>query len=73
MWTHTKKNLVAEHGFAVLLSARKMRAADTLLDAARHGRAAEVEALLTDGVDVNELKTDGTGVTALSRGRRRST
>ena len=43
-----------------------MRAGDTpLIDAARNGRAADVAALLADGADVNEPKTDGTGATAL--------
>ena len=43
-----------------------MRAGDTaLIDAARHGRAADVAALLADGADVNEPKTSGDGVTAL--------
>ena len=36
-----------------------------LIDAARHGRAADVAALLAGGADVNEPKTDGSGVTAL--------
>ena len=36
-----------------------------LIDAARHGRAAGVAALLADGADVNEPKTDGSGATAL--------
>ena len=36
-----------------------------LLRAARDGRAADVAALLADGADVNEPKTDGSGVTAL--------
>ena len=36
-----------------------------LMDAARCGRAADVVALLTDGADVNELATDGSGWTAL--------
>ena len=37
-----------------------MREHDTpLIDAARHGRAADVVALLADGADVNEPKTDG--------------
>ena len=43
-----------------------MRAGDTpLVDAARHGRAADVVALLAGGADVNEPKTDGSGTTAL--------
>ena len=43
-----------------------MREGDTtLIDAARHGRAADVAALLAGGADVNEPKTDGSGVTAL--------
>ena len=43
-----------------------MRAGDTpLIDAARHGRLADVAALLVDGADVNEPKTDGSGLTAL--------
>ena len=36
-----------------------------LIDAARHGRAADVAALLAGGADVNEPKTDGSGKTAL--------
>ena len=36
-----------------------------LTEAARHGRAADVAALLAGGADVNEPKTDGSGVTAL--------
>ena len=41
-----------------------MRAGDTpLIDAARHGRAADVVALLF--ADVNEPKTDGSGFSAL--------
>ena len=45
-----------------------MNEGDTpLIDAARHGRAADVEALLADGADVNEPKTDGSGMTALWR------
>ena len=41
-----------------------MQAGDTrLIDAAHHGRAAEVAALLADGADVNESRTDG--ITAL--------
>ena len=43
-----------------------MREGDTpLIDAARHGRAGDVAALLADGADVNEPKTDGSGATAL--------
>ena len=43
-----------------------MRAGDTpLIDAARHGRAGDVAALLADGADVNEPTTDGSGDTAL--------
>jgi ankyrin repeat protein len=43
-----------------------MREGDTaLIDAVRHGRAADVAALLADGADVNEPKTDGSGATAL--------
>ena len=43
-----------------------MRAGDTpLIDAARHGRAGDVAALLADGADVNEPRTDGSGWTAL--------
>ena len=43
-----------------------MRAGDTpLIDAARHGRVADVAALLAGGADVDEPKTDGSGVTAL--------
>ena len=39
-----------------------MRAGDTpLIDAARHGRAADVAALLADGADVNEPKTRAPG------------
>lgn len=36
-----------------------------LIDAVRHGRAADVTALLADGADVDAPKTDGTGITAL--------
>ena len=43
-----------------------MREGDTpLIDAARHGRTADVASLLADGADVNEPKTDGSGGTAL--------
>ena len=43
-----------------------MREGDTpLIDAARHGRADDVAALLADGADVNEPKTDETGASAL--------
>ena len=43
-----------------------MREGDTpLIHAARHDRTADVVALLADGADVNETKTDGTGCTAL--------
>jgi len=43
-----------------------MREHDTpLIDAARHGRLTDVEALLSGGADVNEGKTDGSGATAL--------
>ena len=35
-----------------------------LIDAARHGLA-DVAALFVDGTDVNEPKTDGSGLTAL--------
>ena len=46
--------------------AAQMREHDTrLIDAARHGRVADVAALLADGADVNEPKTDGSGNTAL--------
>ena len=36
-----------------------------LIDAARHGRLADVAGLLSGGADVNEPKTDGSGATAL--------
>ena len=36
-----------------------------LIDAARHGRLTDVEALLSGDADVNEPKTDGSGATAL--------
>ena len=43
-----------------------MREGDTpLIDASRHARLADVEALLSGGADVNEGKTDGSGATAL--------
>ena len=43
-----------------------MREGDTpLIHAARHDRAADVVALLADGADVDELKTDDSGCTAL--------
>ena len=43
-----------------------MQYGDTrLIDAARHGRAADVAALLAGGADVNEPMTDGSGMTAL--------
>ena len=43
-----------------------MREGDTpLIDAARHGRVDDATALLADGADVNEPKTDGGGATAL--------
>jgi ankyrin repeat protein len=46
--------------------ATDVREHDTpLIDAVRHGRVADVAALLADGADVNEPKTDGSGVTAL--------
>jgi len=39
---------------------------DTLLiHAARHGRVADVVALLADGADVNGTTTDGSGLSAL--------
>ena len=51
---------------ALRFAAAQMREGDTpLIDAARHGRAADVVALLADGADVNEPKTDGSGATAL--------
>ena len=51
---------------AALGELRTMREGDTpLVDAARHGRAADVAALLADGADVNEPMTNGSGVTAL--------
>ncbi len=43
-----------------------MHEGDTpLIDAARHGRVADVAALLAGGADVNEPKTNGEGDTAL--------
>ena len=43
-----------------------MRAGDTpLIDSARNGRATDVAALLADGADVNEPKTNGSGATPL--------
>ena len=43
-----------------------MREDDTpLIDASRHGRLADVEALLSGGADVNEPKTNDRGATAL--------
>jgi len=46
-----------------------MREGDTpLIDAARHARLADVEALLSGGADVNEPKTNDSGATALCIG-----
>jgi len=43
-----------------------MREGDTpLIDATRHGRLADVQALLSGGADVNEPKTNDSGATAL--------
>ncbi len=47
-------------------SSVRMREGDTpLIDAARHGRADDVAALLSDGADVNETMANGSGRTAL--------
>ena len=46
--------------------ATPLRPGDTpLIDAVRHGRRQEVAALLGASADVNELKTDGTGISPL--------